>query len=60
MLEAQAGVILRTAGFHVRVQYASAVDGSRVGRVLAQAPAAGSPLSRGEVVAIVVGTADAG
>jgi beta-lactam-binding protein with PASTA domain len=60
MPEAQAGAILRAAGFRLRVQYASAVDGSRVGRVLGQAPAPGSPLSRGGVVAIVVGSADAG
>jgi hypothetical protein len=59
MPQAQAGAVLRTAGFQVRVQYASAVDGTRVGRVLAQAPAAGSPLSRGGVVAIVVGSAEA-
>jgi beta-lactam-binding protein with PASTA domain len=60
MPEGQASVILNNAGFQVRVQYTSAVDGSRVGRVVAQAPAAGSPLSRGGIVAIVVGSADGG
>jgi PASTA domain len=60
LLEAQARAILRTAGFQLRVQYASAVDGGQVGRVLAQAPPAGSPLSRGGRVAIVVGSADGG
>jgi beta-lactam-binding protein with PASTA domain len=60
MPEPQASAVLRAAGFQVRVQYSSAVDGSRVGRVLGQAPAAGSPLARGGVVAVVVGSADAG
>lgn len=60
MPESQASVILRHAGFQVRVQYTTAVDGSRVGRVVGQAPAAGSPLSRGAIVAIVVGSADGG
>jgi hypothetical protein len=43
---------------HVGARVGAKMPGN--GRVLAQAPAAGTPLARGQVVAIVVGSADAG
>jgi hypothetical protein len=55
--EAEASDALRHAGLQVRVLYTPAIDGSRVGHVLAQAPSHGTNVRRGAVVTIVVGSA---